>query len=66
MNNWIEIKIKKRINDNTLSLEEGMAYTLKFGLLGGITKEEEKELVDWLESKIPNHNDLEEIQTVQE
>ncbi|GKX27845.1 hypothetical protein SH1V18_03250 [Vallitalea longa] len=52
MNNWIEIKIKKRINDNTLTLEEGMAYALKFGLLGVITKDEETSLMSMLEGML--------------
>lgn len=59
-NTWITRKIKKQVKANSMTAEQGLSYVLKFGLLGEITKEQETELVSWLESQMPQEKSGEE------
>lgn len=52
MNNWIVKRIKRQVDSNKITVAEGLSYALKFGLLGNISKEQETQLVTWLESKM--------------
>lgn len=52
MENWRITKILRRVEDNSLTVEEGKKYALDFALLGLITEAEKTSLMTTLNSMV--------------